>query len=256
MEVPEDALHVEGLAAAPGAFAARRGENPTGDRGGAERVVQHGSAVAARCAVNCDIIIATCGPEEWDDLAWSRAYPSARRALAGHTGQVIRFHEEYATVAQTRNAAALQSDAEFLCFLNAEDELDVCFLDEMESALDDYDDAHGSPLEFPLLASATQPHDPLGVRTGSPRLTHRMLPHDEVGPLCVGSLILRTVFMEVGGFPGLAAFSDWALWLRAVAAGCRIVDVPRAVYCRWEHHRSGLSFEERRQAWLAVRSSS
>lgn len=202
--------------------------------------------------VNCDVIIATCGDQAWDDLGWSRAYPSAQRALAGHDGRVIRFHEVGASVSQARNAAALQADAEWICFLNAQDELEAGFLDEMEEAGAAYDYDYATPCESPLLAPATMPHDPYGRSTGPAALTHRLLPHDEVGPLSIGTLIPRLLFLEVGGFPDLRAYSDRALWLKAVAAGGWPVDVPGAVYCRWEHHGSSVSFEERRQAWLAA----
>jgi hypothetical protein len=105
-----------------------------------------------------------------------------------------------------------------------------------------------------LLAPSTLPCDPFGKPTGRAHLTHRYWT-DPSAECCLGTVVQREVFLQVGGFEDIPAYQDWHLWLACVAAGCMIIDVPRAVYCKFEHHVSGLSFEERRQAWLTARST-
>lgn len=207
--------------------------------------------------MNVDIIIASYGGSAWNDIGWSRAYPSAARALGGHRGEVIRVHERHASMSQVRNAGALQAEADWLCFLNPTDELEPGFFDEVEDAASGYGGTHWGDYELrSLLAPSVLPMDPFGRATDRPRLQHRLLPLDEVGNPCVGTVVRRDVFMEVGGFPPLPAYSDWSLWLACVSAGCALLDVPRAVYCRYEWEGSSLSFEERRQAWQAARAGS
>lgn len=185
------------------------------------------------------VVIATSGDEAWTDLAWARAYPSADRCRIGDpswTTEVIMRHLPAGTVAESRNAAAADADGDWLCFLDADDELAPGYLTEMEKArerlpLDGWHvlvpsvqyvvEGAGGPYEYP-------PAIPNG---GGLR------PLLDINHAVIGSLVPRRLFLAVGGFRELAALEDWDLWLRCEEAGAEFAQVPRAVYRAWR--RSG-----------------
>ena len=81
--------------------------------------------------MNVSICIATFGDERWRDLAMSRAYPSA---LEQDAPEIIVVHQPVGTLASARNAAAAQAHGDWLCFLDADDELASGYLDAMMAA--------------------------------------------------------------------------------------------------------------------------
>lgn len=186
------------------------------------------------------IVIATCGDDAWGELAWSRAYPSAREELEPGPGglgvrevQVIVEHYPSLSVPSARNAAAAIATGDWLCFLDADDELEPGYIAAMARAfregaiLEDW-----SPLLVParrLVAPelaggfvAGQPMSPAGIpnRGGWPA----------VNECVIGTLVRRERFEEVGGFRELPSIEDYDLWLRCYDAGAQLVYVEDAVY--------------------------
>lgn len=164
--------------------------------------------------MNVSILIATYGDPAWGELAWSRAYPSA---MTEGAFEVITNHcdSEDCTLAESRNHAAGQAAGDWLCHLDADDELCPGYLDAMASAASGRGDV--------LLAPAVSYGGPAGIpnRGGWP----------SVNECVIGTLVPRALFLEVGGFRELPSLEDYDLWLRCVKAGARIVHVPDAVYC-------------------------
>ena len=62
--------------------------------------------------MNVSIVIATHGAEEWRDLAWSRAYPSAAGLGAL---EVLVHHDPDWTLAEARNETAWTASGDWLC---------------------------------------------------------------------------------------------------------------------------------------------
>jgi glycosyltransferase involved in cell wall biosynthesis len=199
--------------------------------------------------VNVAIVIATCGDEEWADLAWSRAYPSARgQAGILDAAQVVIEHYPRLDVAQARNAAARHSDRDWLCFLDADDELEADYLYHMDLARGwmGQNDDEPPPEDWdpaPLLVPAVR-----YVQHTAGELMRRMIARapaaipnqgrwPEVSECVVGTLVKADLFWRLGGFRSrtwdgtpLSIYEDYDLFLRAHDHGSRLVHVPQAVY--------------------------
>ena len=165
------------------------------------------------------VLIATYGEDSWRDLAWSRAYPSAQDA-----DEVNVFHDPDGTIASARNEAARFAKSEWLCFLDADDELAPGYLSAMKRVLEQ-ESLGGWLLLTPAVSF---------IRKGSPQPPHfldRGIPLSEDNWLVVGTLIQRELFREVGGFSEYPhGFEDWSLWAKAWQAGAKIIKVPDAIY--------------------------
>lgn len=163
------------------------------------------------------VIVATFGEERWAELARSRAVPSA----AAQCAQVLHVHGE--TLHQARNDGAASASGEWLCFLDADDELEPGYLEAMAEA------ERGAPAdalltpriryvagEFPDADQVPQDFTGRNMRT--------------LNPCPIGTLISRRRFDESGGFWPEPAWEDWSLFRRAWLLGSEVVPVSRAVY--------------------------
>ena len=178
------------------------------------------------------VVIATCGSGEWEDLAWSRAYPSAINAsLLTHPAlrpQIVIEHLPDATLAQARNYGAAKATEPWLVFLDADDELSPQFVAAMTSRL--LSDT-GDP--FRLFAPAvsygtTDEHRTVWSEPAIPN-THMTMP--PLNHCVIGTAVAAVVFNEVGGFrEGYYPWEDYELWLRCIRFGCTVQHVPECVY--------------------------
>ena len=179
------------------------------------------------------VLIATYGEDEWRDLAWSRAYPSAH----AQAEDVACFHDPEGTIASVRNEMAQTARGDWLLFLDADDELAPGYLDAMTRAVERVGD--GAYLLTPAVQQIKKgrPGKPFFFDTG------RSLTEDNW--LVVGTLVQRDLFLEVGGFNDLPhGFEDWSLWAKCWKAGAEIVKVPEAVYIAHVNPQS-----KHRQGW-------
>jgi len=166
---------------------------------------------------------------EWRDLAWSRAFPSAR----SQAEDVACFHDPEGTIASVRNEMGATARGEWLCFLDADDELAPGYLDAMGRAVEQAGDGPA------LLTPAVQLLRHKGSVRGNPVFFDRGIPLSDDNWLVLGTLIRRDLFLEVGGFSDYPhGFEDWSLWAKAWKAGAQIVKVPDAVYRYWVNPNS------------------
>src|SRR5687768_17047197 len=175
------------------------------------------------------IVIATYGDENWRDLAMSRAYPSA---LDQGAHEIVVGHDDNSTIALVRNALAAKTSGDWLCFLDADDELAPGYIDAMAQV--------GG--ENVLLTPSVQK-----VRKGrpSPPMFYSEVPLNVANWLVVGTLLRRDLFMQVGGFSDYPhGFEDWSLWAKCWKAGARPVRVPKAIYIQHVNPQS-----KHRQGW-------
>jgi glycosyltransferase involved in cell wall biosynthesis len=177
--------------------------------------IQVQSGAQAGGAINVSVLIATYGTEDWRELAWSRAYPSA----AAQSEDVQCFHDPEGTIASVRNELAASAKGDWLLFLDADDEIAPGYLDAMRAAHEQ--DRGDGPL---LLTPA------INIKGRF----YKEGPIEETNWLVIGTLVQRDLFNRVGGFSDLPhGFEDWQLWLKCSKAGARIVKVPNAVYRRY-----------------------
>jgi GT2 family glycosyltransferase len=188
--------------------------------------------------VSC--VVATYGAQQW-----ARRGRIALDSAVGFA-EAFSLHLDGGNLALARNTAAAAAECEWLCFLDADDELSPGFLDAMKLALHAYKwgsltDVQtesgsrptrlGELLPPALLVPAVQYLDPAGVPLGEPAIPDWDRNLYDVNCAVVGTLVPRTLFASVGGFDERwAAYEDWELWLRCVRAGARLVPVPAAVY--------------------------
>lgn len=172
--------------------------------------------------MSVSVLVSTFGDLKWARLAEERAIPSTE-------GHGWGYHDRFGTVTSARNEAAEQSTADWLCFLDADDELAPGYVAAMERAIGGYDPSVGfDPRLFTPAVSHRRLRPGRPVR-GTFRPEKNLADHNW---LVIGTLISRELFWQIGGFDEQDphGLEDWSLWTRAAAAGATVVKVPDAVY--------------------------
>lgn len=179
--------------------------------------------------MDVSVVIATFGEEQWRFLAQRRAVPSVESLGV----PVILTHA--ATLADARNEGLAQVDTEWVCHLDADDQLEAGYFDRMAERSEDLD----------VIAPSVR-----YVRhhwTGGPSFMPRVPGHDhrceaaclvEGNWLVVGAVARAATLRSVGGWREWPMFEDWDLWLRCHLAGAAIGAAPRAVYKAWTRRGS------------------
>lgn len=195
--------------------------------------------------MDVSVVIGTFGSDEWIETAQRAA------ASAESQGPVIQAHG--ATLAQARNIGAAQAKTEWLCFLDADDELAPGYFDAMERGSAD--------LRAPAVSY---------VRGGPRRAPYvpRVAGHThacvaeclrEGNWLVVGTLIRRASFCEVGGFREWAVYEDWDLFLRCWLVGATVEAIPEAIYVAHvrpdSRNRAPSMAEKNRVHWQIVEAN-
>lgn len=184
---------------------------------------------------NISIIIATYGDKSWERLAES-AYRSAERQPRC---QIIVRHETNGTLAGCRNRAAGTASNDWLCFLDADDELHEDFIKSMLPAIWEAEHCYQLSLiesygrwderaPMHLLAPSVSYVEADGART-TPVIPNRGRWPD-LNECVIGTLVPADVFDVLGGFRELPIYEDWDLFLRCTKLGAEIVHVPEAIY--------------------------
>lgn len=164
------------------------------------------------------VVVGTFGESSWADLARARAIPSAE-ALGV---PVIHVHGD--ALAEARNAGIQEVTTEFVCCLDADDELEAGYFDHMATGTADlrapavrYVRRHGAdPPIVPKVAGHTHACDA------------DCLPYGNW--LVIGTVAPAELVRSVGGFRWFDWSEDWDLWVRCWQAGATVEAVPAAVY--------------------------
>lgn len=156
------------------------------------------------------VIVATFGDRHWAELAEERAIPSA----VDQATKVINPHGQ--SLAAARNMGARLATTEWLCFLDADDELAPGYFDAMAAGTADL---RGPAVEY--------------IKPGRDRGKLKVWPVVDLADgnyLVIGTLVRREMFLAVGGFLSWPIYEDWCLWQRCEIAGASIEVLPDAVY--------------------------
>lgn len=200
--------------------------------------------------MNVSVIVATFGDQSWVDLADERALPSVdAQTFPAH--EVIALHGP--SLHATRNQAALDATGDWLCFLDADDELEPGYLEAMAmqepeprerlATPDEVDAGYELGIAFDpaaaLLIPAVRYLDRLGRPKGDAAIPNIVPLRSmiEINRAVIGTLVPRDLFLDVGGFGDEPIYEDWSLWLRCVREGAELVHVPGAVYRAWTRPR-------------------
>jgi glycosyltransferase involved in cell wall biosynthesis len=220
--------------------------------------------------VKVSVLIATYGDPQWETLARSRALPTAQTQDAF---EILLRHEPDGTVTTSRNALADQARGDWLCYLDADDELAPGYLGAMRRAFEQETRRPRArrqllltPAQRPAMARRGTARRGVAAqgrawlltprvsyvrkgRASAPRHLDRGIPLTDDNWLVVGTLIQRDLFLEVGGFGDYPhGFEDWSLWAKAWKAGAEIVKVDDAVYrAHWNpNSKHRLQWKDRR----------
>lgn len=163
------------------------------------------------------VIIATFGDAEWEAAgdACRDRFVNAGHLHRGSIGSIAfrRSHER--TLAEARNVAAYDAYPGWLCFLDADDDLEPGYLDVLLAGSGD------------LRAPALRQMHPDGTSELVPLAGRDVA---GINPCVIGTLIRRDMFIDAGGFWHEYAWEDWSLFRRAWLLGAEIVHHPDAVY--------------------------
>jgi glycosyltransferase involved in cell wall biosynthesis len=165
------------------------------------------------------VVIATFGAPSWGHLAIDRALPSVQaQTVAPVSVNVVHG----ASLHEARNQGAADATGEWLCFLDADDELAPTYVEEMDEAITAFhpDDALLQPATIGIVDGL---HDPVPtVIPAKPLIDGNFM--------VIGTLIRTEQFLRIGGFRPWPCYEDWDLFLRAWIDGADLIAVPAAVY--------------------------
>lgn len=196
-------------------------------------------------------VIASYGdPNVWLPLG-ERAFRSAE-AQTKPFDEVYRVHLEEGTLQEARNSALDFVDTDWICFLDADDELDVRYHEAMENCTI-------GQIKRPATLGIVD-----GIEDDNPYLIERADLRMR-NFIVIGAFIQFEDFARVGGFSDDLALEDWDLWIRLHLDGAEIVDVPDAIYRvhvrddsrnspHGDHHRVYSTIKNRyRDRWNVVK---
>lgn len=164
------------------------------------------------------ICISSYGDDKWSRMANERALPSA---LNQEADSIIIEHQPGGNIASCRNAAAKRSIADYICFLDADDELEDNYIYQIRRAI--------------KKADRPQMYAPRVIYVNKGRRSRpKYWPECELSHgnwLVIGTVVPKEDFMEVGGFEAWPhAYEDWQLFAKLWKRGIPIEKVPGAIY--------------------------
>lgn len=194
------------------------------------------------------VLICCHGHLDWANLAWDRAYPSAFK----QADECLVVYSKNGTLAEARNAAAMEAKGDWLVFLDADDELEVGYVDALKAQLQL--DPAPEQLCAPRISYVES-----GYKQAPKYLPLGQNDIREGNWLVIGTAVHRATFDLAGGFREWPLYEDWDLWQRChLRAEARPVKVPGMVYVAHVSHQSrnrGPSPALQSETYHAIRAS-
>lgn len=163
------------------------------------------------------VVIATYGDASWIELA-DRAQASVPAGT-----QVVRVHGD--TLHDARNSGLDEVTTEWVCHLDADDELEPGYFEHIAAGAAD---VRAPSVRYCLNGKHRRaPYVPQ-VAGHTHACTADCLPHGNW--LVVGTVARADLLRGVGGWRDFPVYEDWDLWLRCHLAGATIEAIPDAVY--------------------------
>jgi len=136
--------------------------------------------------------------------------------------KVVQAHLPEGNLEQARNSALARVDTEWVCHLDADDELEPNFFNAMRKGTAD--------VRAPYVRYVGRS---MGIgQAVMPRVSHVCVADClRIGNwLVVGSLVRTDLVREVGGWRDYPVYEDFDLWQRCWLAGATMEGIPNAVY--------------------------
>lgn len=162
------------------------------------------------------VVIGTYGDDRWKRLA-------ARAAASVPPGVTI-IHEHARTLHDARNQGLHKVTTEFVCHLDADDELTPDYFAHMSASTAD---VRAPSVQY---VRGTRRHAPTIPRVWSHdhQCTAQCLP--EGNWIVVGAVARTSLLRDIGGWRDFTWSEDWDVWLRCHLIGATFDAVPAAVY--------------------------
>ena len=184
--------------------------------------------------MNVSVAIGTFGGQHWVDLA-QRAIRSAR-AL-----DVPVLHVHANSLHEARNEALNRVETEWVIHLDADDELDICFVEEMEKGSADVRAPSVAYINGGYISNPLVPQ----VFGHSHQCVADCLVDGNW--LVVGSMVRTDLVRKVGGWKDYPVYEDFDLWQRCWLAGASMEAIPCAIYkayVRYDSRNRGFNSQE------------
>ena len=190
------------------------------------------------------VVIATFGDDSWIHLARERAIPSAEAF------GVPVIHTHGPSLHEARNMGLMQVETEWVCHLDADDELEPGYFDAMAAGTAD---CRAPRVRY----MRRKVHSPKPIMPRVAGHTHDCTAEclSEGNWLVIGSLVRADACLKVGGWRDFAWSEDWDLWVRLRAAGATFEAVEGAIYrahVRLDSRNRGQSRDDKLAAHRAI----
>lgn len=156
-----------------------------------------------------------------DDGSKDDSYEVASNAIEGHQSNCRLYRQENAGVSVARNNGVAVSKGDYLCFLDADDWWDSCFLEEMSKLIESFPDAGIYGTNYTIVNETKRKTRvaQIGVEEGFEKgyINYcRAYSKTSYMPLWTGAVCIpRGVFEELNGFPkGVKLGEDFILWIQ------------------------------------------
>lgn len=152
------------------------------------------------------VVVPTCGGDEWLHMGNQAAENVEKMGI-----KVLRVHIPLGTVSQARNAGLYQVKTKYVVFLDADDDLDSRYFDNVVLTADvtataiQYSDLIGPQIPRVWL------HEHQGYKPHDGECTGECLPDGNY--IHIGAFINVKAALAVGGFRDYPVYEDWALYL-------------------------------------------
>jgi glycosyltransferase involved in cell wall biosynthesis len=112
--------------------------------------------------------------------------------------------------------------ADWLCFLDADDELEPEYLEKMMAP------GMRFQLRYPSVRYVME-----GAAWPAPQVLQKT-PLNYGNYMVIGTLVPKQIFMQAGGFRDISGYEDWDLWIRCWMLGCNPTLIKDAIYRVWQ----------------------
>jgi GT2 family glycosyltransferase len=170
------------------------------------------------------VVVATFGDEDhWGRLAAYAMESAEDQAVC--PDNILWCHG--GTLAEARNAGAMEVGTEWVVFLDADDTLGHHYIESMAAAKEDDD---GRTLFQPQTAGVHNRYEE-GAYVEEPVFITPAASLLDRNHMVIGTMVSMDLFSLVGGFREFQMYEDWDLWLRCwILGGARWTQVEGAVY--------------------------